>query len=132
MAEQVERAPDNSYSPAKLLSDLRRGIYSEVEETFVNINLYRRNLQRSFADTLMKQVKREGVTTDLPALCRGELENIRTALEEAIKREGDDVTRLHLKDLLVRITKVLDDKSDNETGVATASTTPPTHPGGGQ
>jgi len=120
MAEQVERAPDDSYSPRHLLVDLRTGIFSEMQESIVDISLYRRNLQRAFVEMLIEQVKRTGATSDLPALARGELEALRNLLTRGFAEGSDEVSRLHLLDLHARITQTLEgDDSEPATAAAT-------------
>ena len=76
MAEQVARNPKSAYSPQAMLGDLRKGIFSELKADPVDIDLYRRNLQRSFVEILDAEVGREVTSSDLPALTRFELSSL--------------------------------------------------------
>jgi hypothetical protein len=108
MAEQVERDPAGAYSPRDLLVDLRSGIFSELQESIVDVTLYRRNLQRAFVEMLIEQVKRTDATSDLPALARGELEALRALLTRGFAEGSDEVSRLHVLDLHARIVQTLE------------------------
>jgi len=130
MAEQAERAPDSSYAPRALVADLRQGIFSELEESVVAIDLYRRNLQRAFAETLIEQVRAPRATTDMPAIARGELEEILRLITQASERQAEDVTALHLKDLAARIDAALKGENAPATAVTEAPAAPGRRPGG--
>jgi len=106
MAEQAARA-DDAYEPVDMLHDLSRGIWRELVETPVDIDLYRRNLQRAHVDVLAKQLGEEAPeASDLPALSRGELADLLDAITAALESPRDRVertTRLHLADMQARI-----------------------------
>jgi len=129
MAELVERQPSTSYTPRELLADLRRGIFSELEESTANVNLYRRNLQRTYVKTLAEQVKSDDADTDLPALSRGALETLRGLIVRALDGDRNEVTVLHLRDMGARIEDALKGERE-DAGTATASTDGRGRPGG--
>jgi len=108
MTEVAGRSPNQAYLPIDLLNDLRTGIWSELNGDPVEINLYRRNLQRAHVETLGSQVSRTDAATDLPALSRGELKTLLGAVKNAQPKTKDRVTLLHLQDLETRIDRILD------------------------
>jgi len=100
-----------AYRPADFLSDVRRGIWSEVEGGPVRIDAYRRNLQNSYIDLLsLKLNGRPAVTDDYRALIRAELRDLNSAIGAAMPRTLDRQTRAHLADARDQIAKALDPK----------------------
>jgi hypothetical protein len=100
-----------AYKPAEFLSDVRRGIWSELERPSVKIDVYRRNLQNSYIDLLsLKLNGRPAVTDDYRALIRAELKDLNTALGLAAARAQDRTTKAHIADARDQIAKALDPK----------------------
>jgi hypothetical protein len=100
-----------AYRPADFMSDLRRGIWSELEGGPVRIDVYRRNLQNSYIDLLSNKLNgRPAVTDDYRALIKAELRDLNTALGAAMPRATDRQTRAHLADARDQIAKALDPK----------------------
>jgi hypothetical protein len=98
-----------AYKPAELLSDMRRGIWSELEGGPVRIDVYRRNLQNSYIDLLSNKLNvRPSVTDDYRALIKLELRDLSTAIAAAMPRATDRQTRAHLADARDQIAKALD------------------------
>ena len=116
MAELAQRSPKNAYAPAQLLADLRGGIFSELAGGAVDINLYRRNLQRAFVEQLGAFAGGTGTSSDMPALTRAELKAIQTDAKKAAER-ADATTKAHLEDLLARIERIFEPKSGAENRV---------------
>jgi len=109
-----------AYKPVELLSDMRRGIWSELEGGPVRIDVYRRNLQNSYIDVLSNKLNvRPAVTDDYRALIKMELRDLSTAIAAAMPRAADRQTRAHLADARDQIAKALDPKF-----AAPAPTTP--------
>jgi len=109
-----------AYKPADFMSDLRRGIWSELEGGPVHIDVYRRNLQNSYIDALSNKLNgRPAVTDDYRALIKAELRDLNTAINTAMARATDRQTRAHLADARDQIAKALDPKF-----AAPAPTTP--------
>ena len=78
------------------------------------VDLYRRNLQRSYIDLLAGNLKNPAVGSDLPAYSRGELEAIREIVRKADANGAKPVVQLHLKDLAARISLALDPRGAGE------------------
>jgi hypothetical protein len=108
LAELTEQVPDDAYPPIEMLEDLRAGIFNELEDYPVTVDLYRRNLQRAYVELLADAVKQTEPQSDLPALARGQLENILAAAAASLERETDETTQVHLKDLEARIGQILE------------------------
>jgi hypothetical protein len=93
------------------LSDVRHGIWREIEAGPVKIDVYRRNLQNSYIDLLSTKLNgRPAVTDDYRALIRAELKDLNTAIGTAVARAADRETRAHLMDARDQIAKALDPK----------------------
>jgi hypothetical protein len=117
------------YKLTDLARDLRRGIFSELSSGGVQIDPYRRELQRTLitqygakvnptAPTLppglppafAQQFGPARATSDVRAVFRAELRTLDGDLRAAAGRARDDVTRAHLDDARDRIAKILDPK----------------------
>ncbi|HEX3187235.1 MAG TPA: zinc-dependent metalloprotease [Pyrinomonadaceae bacterium] len=100
-----------SYKPADFMSDVRRGIWSEIEAGPVKIDVYRRNLQNSYIDLLSAKLNgRPAVIDDYRALIKAELRDLSNAIGAAMPRAVDRQTRAHLADVRDQIAKALDPK----------------------
>ncbi|MGB3605890.1 zinc-dependent metalloprotease [Psychroserpens sp.] len=112
---------DEAYALSEMMSDLRKGIWSELR-TGKNIDTYRRNLQRAHIDRLAylmtaenqsgrtrsPYVKRTAVNTsqsDIRAVVRAELKSLRGVLRSA--RGGDSMSRIHIADAIERVDAIL-------------------------
>lgn len=115
-----------SYRPADFMTDVRRGLWSELEGGPVRIDVYRRNLQNSYIDLLSNKLNgRPAVTDDYRALIKQELRDLSAAIGAASARATDRQTRAHLADARDQIAKALDPKF-----AAPAPTTPVFNPFG--
>jgi Met-zincin/Domain of unknown function (DUF5117)/Domain of unknown function (DUF5118) len=110
------------YTIDDLLTDLRRNIWKELA-THHAIDVYRRNLQKTYVESLitivnpsMPSMGSQGLmllfgpntkNTDLPSIAKAELTSLRSQLQAAIPLTTDRSTRYHLTDLADRIRKVL-------------------------
>jgi len=100
-----------AYRPADFMSDVRRGIWSEVESGPLRIDVYRRNLQNSYIDLLAGKLNgRTPVVDDYRALIKAELRDLSAAISAAMPRALDRQTRAHLADARDQIAKALDPK----------------------
>ena len=98
-----------AYKPADFMSDVRRGIWSELESGPIRIDVYRRNLQNSYIDLLSAKLNvRPAVTDDYRALIKAELRDLSNAISAAMPRATDRQTRAHLADTRDQIAKALD------------------------
>jgi hypothetical protein len=100
-----------AYRPSEFMSDVRRGIWKEIEVGPAKVDVYRRMLQNSYIDLLSNKLNgRPAVTDDYRALIRAELRDLNTAIGTALPRAVDRETRAHLMDARDQIAKALDPK----------------------
>jgi hypothetical protein len=107
-----------AYTVAKLLADLRAGIFGEFAADPVRVDPYRRNLQRAFVTVLGNRLNppAAGAGAAAPALAnddtrgaiRAELKSIRVLLEGKVAAAADTPTRNHVQDLIDQIGLILD------------------------
>lgn len=108
LAEIEQTSTNATYSPAKLFADLRDGLFHELGQQPADIDLYRRNLQRSYVDLLSANLKSPAANSDLPAYSRGELEAIRELIRKSDVSKAKPVIQMHFEDLTARISRALD------------------------
>ncbi|MAZ73075.1 MAG: zinc-dependent metalloprotease [Flavobacteriaceae bacterium] len=112
------------YSALEMLQDVRSGIWSEVNSGG-NVNIYRRNLQRSYIDRMEYLMTKESPkarrgsigfegtltfdvsTSDVRPLVRGELVALQRQLNLAKRRSVNTVTKYHYEDAIARIEQIL-------------------------
>ena len=108
-----------NYSIDELMSDLKRGIFSELR-TNTAIDVYRRNLQKAFVSKLIDAISLDKsavanfngrkiviADTDLPSIARGHLIELRSQLKAANATATDRLSKFHIADLVARIDKAL-------------------------
>ena len=97
-----------AYRPTEFFADLRRAVWREIDETSVQIDPYRRNLQRAYLDAMGDKVNR--TSGESRPLARGELRALDASVRAAIAKAADRMTRLHLQDVRDQIARILDPK----------------------
>jgi hypothetical protein len=116
------------YTLPELLADVRGSVWGELRQGGgIRIDVYRRNLQRSYLQAVDRQINPpaaastpiiffpEGFpgpaaanpTSDVRPALRGELIDLDRAVEAAVGRAGDAMTRLHLRDVRFEIERIL-------------------------
>ncbi len=110
MSEVASRMADGAYRPTDLISDLHEGIWGELTKTPVEIDLYRRNLQRAYVDLLAATLDSPVSDSDLPALARAELARVLKEVKtvQDSKTETSAIARVHLEDIKNRVEQALD------------------------
>ena len=114
------------YTVEDMLSDVRKEIWKELA-THQPIDVYRRNLQKTYAEALIGIVNPPaaggsgggGMTismgggsknTDLSSIARAELISLRSRIQAAIPATTDRLSKYHLEDLSERIKQALNPK----------------------
>jgi len=130
MARMIENEALNgakAYTILEMMTDLRRGVWSELTAGRT-IDTYRRNLQRSYLarmEYLMTEEQppiparfrrfssRTNVNvaqSDIRPVVRGQLNTLLGQIKRAIPRTSDTMSKYHLQDAVVRIDKILNPK----------------------
>jgi hypothetical protein len=111
LVEQVA-VDGTSYGPIQFLADVRRGIWSELATPTAAIDVYRRNTQRVYLDTIDNRLNNNGATSDeVRSLLKGELRALDDQLKAAIAARpatGDAATARHLQDSRDQVADILD------------------------
>lgn len=111
----------NNYSVDELMSDLRAGIFTELN-TNAAIDIYRRNLQKLYVNGLIDALDNDGKKTamglnrrpvnysetDIPSIARGQLTDLRNKLRTGAGANADRLSKFHLLDLVAKINLALD------------------------
>ena len=118
-------APANSYTLASMLDDLKHGIWTELSQSRVSIDPYRRTLQNEFLNQIDRKLNPPPVTgaptppfpgftppaplsADARNELRGELVSVRSDIRRAACRAADRETQLHLEGADHQIGDILD------------------------
>ncbi len=98
-----------AYRATDFLTDVRKGVWSELETASVKIDPYRRNLQRAWMDLAAARVNAaQASADDNRALFRGELTAADAAIKAALPKTTEAATRRHLQDVRAEIARALD------------------------
>jgi hypothetical protein len=108
MAEQAALDGALAYSPLQFLTDLRAGVWSELAKPGTTINVYRRNLQRSYLDNMDARINGAGLSPEVRSLARGEVKALDRQLAAALPTTTDELTRRHIQDCRDEIATMLD------------------------
>ena len=129
MQNCVERfGADKAYNAIELLTDVQGGLFTELVSK-KPIDIYRRLLQKSYVDKLAAiinpsagsspSISFQGFTinlgsdasrSDLPAIARGQLQQLRSQIIASIPLTTDKLSKLHLQDLQEKIKRTLEPK----------------------
>lgn len=110
----------NAYAVYDYLQDIKNSVFSELKSSS-KIDIYRRNLQKNFVETLIARTQASKPSTgrnaeaisdnsDVKSLTRGVLREIKADASKNAQNAQDAVTKYHLEDLVYRIDKALDVK----------------------
>lgn len=111
LVESEALTGQNAYTCLNLFTDVKKAIWQELR-TGAAPDIYRRNLQRAWINQMADLMKIDAGKydqTDIKALARGSLEDIRKTLKKTLKKETRQVVRYHWEDVLGRIEQILED-----------------------
>ena len=86
-----------------MLVDLNDGIFSELNQPRPLIDLYRRDLQRTYVNLLLSQYSAEDGPSEFRAALRVGLADLTGRLDQVRKKVRDPETRAHLNELRAAI-----------------------------
>lgn len=101
---------NEAYAITEMLEDVRSGVWSELSNSSA-IGVYRRNLQRTYLSHIQSLMESENNSvhgSDIKALLRDELQTLKQQVDRSVTRTNDRATQVHLRDVQVRIEKILD------------------------
>ncbi|MGZ3938426.1 MAG: zinc-dependent metalloprotease, partial [Flavisolibacter sp.] len=116
--------PTNAYTATEMLTDLRKGVWSELAAK-QPIDIYRRNLQKSYVEALDHLINPDPMsgiqisfggaitptinprTTDAISIAKAQLRTLATEIKAALPSYSDANSRAHLQDVLDRINESL-------------------------
>ncbi|MDT8369623.1 MAG: zinc-dependent metalloprotease [Longimicrobiales bacterium] len=118
--EALADTPAEAYTLADLMTDLRGGVWGELSQSNVRIDVYRRNVQRAFLNAVDRRLHpteeeltrrfnpaSEPWVSDVRGVMRAELEDLDRLAEQALPRAADAMTRIHLRDIRSEIARIL-------------------------
>jgi len=123
----AETTQTEYYSALDLFKDVRRSIWGELDRN-TDVDVYRRNLQRSYLDRMTYLMTDDGPsrrpgrpgfegtlnykisTSDVRPLVRGELKTLKKSLRAARNASVNTVTKYHYEDAIARIDALLEPK----------------------
>jgi len=104
MVEQVAIDGPLAYPPVVFLTELRRGVWGELDKPGAAADIYRRNLQRSYLDSVDDRLNGATAPSDeVRALLKGELRALDQQLKKALPGLTDEATRRHVQDSIDQI-----------------------------
>ncbi|HEX6574286.1 MAG TPA: zinc-dependent metalloprotease [Gemmatimonadaceae bacterium] len=124
--EVLAQNRNDVYRLGDMLTDVRRSVWSELDNSSVVIDPFRRRLQRSWISQADGKLNPSpaivigssgraprsrdafGPNNDVRAMMRGELVALDTSIRSALARTSDRTTRLHLLDTREEIRRILD------------------------
>ena len=124
MTEQVALDGAAAYSPIDFLTELRSGVWAEVPKPGATIDIFRRNLQRTYLQIL--DTRLNGPTAPSPeerSLLKGELRAIGEMVDNALQRGAtrDEATARHLRDVIDEVATILDPRAMRDRNPAGAA-----------
>ena len=124
---RFEAETSNAYTATEMVTDLRKGIWSELVSHQL-IDIYRRNLQKAFVERLIGNLKPDAdpnaaaaqarfpgavssdysKTSDAVSIAKMQLRTLATEIRAGLPAYKDASSRAHLQDVIDRITAALD------------------------
>ena len=112
MVEQAALDGSLAYTPVRFLSELRAGVWAELAKPAAPIDIYRRNLHRSYLDAVDDRLNGNTAPSDeVRALLRGELRALDQQIQKALPLVTDEASRRHLQDARDQIAMTLDPRA---------------------
>jgi hypothetical protein len=117
MVEQSAIDGAIAYPPVAFLGDVRKGVWVELSKPVITVDVYRRNLQRTYLGTVDDRLNNGPEPSDeVRALLKGELRALDRELQAALGRvvvgvAADETTRRHLQDSRDEIARILDPRA---------------------
>lgn len=102
----------SAYRVSEMVAQLRRGVWSELSEKAPTVDIYRRNLQRSYIAAVDGRLNGGSRSqTDLRLYLKNELKVLIKQLDSALPRTKDQLTAMHLAECRREADRVLNGRS---------------------
>ncbi len=114
MVEQVAIDGPAAYAPIDFLTELRSGVWAEIPKPGANIDIFRRNLQRTYLTIMDNRLNGPTApSAEVRSLLKGELRAVGEAVDAALQRGGtrDEATARHLRDVIDEVATILDPRA---------------------
>jgi hypothetical protein len=109
LVEQQAVDGGDAYTPTQFIADVRKGIFSELATASPTIDVFRRNTQRVYLDTIDNRLNENGATSDeVRALFKGDLRLLDAQIKAKLPTVTDAATKRHLEDAREQIAMTLD------------------------
>lgn len=96
----LEASGNSNYSMVELFGELQSGLFSELNSADPEIDIFRRNLQRAWANQLIGYIKPGSAAgNDLQAVSRGKLAELESVLSKQVKKKKNNAEYYHILDL---------------------------------
>ncbi len=110
MTEQETIDGEKAYKPLDLLTDVRRGIFTELATPAPKIDAYRRNLQQLYLDAMNSRINAGAAPANQRWLYRGELKALSADITRSLSRVADRASNMFLTEMKEQIARILDPK----------------------
>ncbi|MEO9047368.1 MAG: zinc-dependent metalloprotease, partial [Gemmatimonadaceae bacterium] len=123
--EAVAPSKSDAYTLASMLDDVRRGVWSELADSRISIDPYRRALQNNYLTQIDRKLnppvaqaaaaapgraRQAPLSEDAKSELRGELVSLQSEIQKSIGHAADRETQLHLAGAAHRIGDILSPK----------------------
>ncbi|MFP4468034.1 MAG: zinc-dependent metalloprotease [Bacteroidales bacterium] len=106
--ERNDTGETEIYPVDQMLYDVRKGVWSELDQSRLVIDLYRRNLQRSWVQVLENRLDSDNLSGETRAHLRANLRDVKSDIERRQANAANTHTRAHLADMLDEINALLE------------------------
>lgn len=107
--EATAKEGEDVYSHVEYLEDLEDSIFAELRNPRAGIDLFRRNIQRSFVEMGLEILADEEGNGEVRAVVRSSLLRVSLAVRAARGRVPDEATRAHLDYLVAALEKMAEE-----------------------
>ncbi len=99
-----------TYTVSQLVSDLQNGIWSELDAPIPAVDIYRRNLQRTYLQNLKPRLMSDTGQTEFRPIVMASLRTLQPKVNLALAKAKDPATLVHLRDCKNEIENMLNPK----------------------
>ena len=110
MVEQEAIEGEKAYKASDFLSDLRKGLFRELNDAAVITDAFRQSLQQGYVQTAGERVNSAATEPAVRSLLRAELKSLSADLQRAQAKIAIASVKAHMEDLRDHIAKILDPK----------------------